>query len=371
MKIKSIKGKTNRYQYNLIVLISTLNFMNFKLKRYTQKNILYFFNGNLKRNNQKIVKIKTLQNYLYALEKKFKLTLNYCKHLGKQCGSEIYYTLQYSKKECHAKINSHFKHLKEEKINKFQERVRIYGKENGSPKWECINNINNNNNKREEEILIKYISKCKFRIDLPFTLLNLKINKTVKIELIKEIKRYEKSINLLSEEDLTLIKGELRSGQIGCVEDFLKRKGYLNKNTQGNSCKQAIKVEKLKEILGKGELELKKQNYDEEALREEFSRIYETYKEKPHFIIEQDKYRDLDRLIRKIKTNIKTYRKQESEGDDIKNNIFSILLEQLRHRVDISVLIPALKKFINTKDELKYSKVVDNTYYYELLRIIK
>ncbi|AHH14626.1 plasmid maintenance protein [Borrelia hermsii] len=369
MEIKSIKGKTNRYQYNLIVLISTLNFMNFKLKRYTQKNILYFFNGNLKRNNQKIVKIKTLQNYLYALEKKFKLTLNYCKHLGKQCGSEIYYTLQYSKKECHAKINSHFKHLKEEKTNKFQERVKIYEKENGSPKWECINSINNN--KKEEEILIKYISKCHFKTDLPFILLNLEIDRALKIELIKEIKRHEKYIKSLSAEDLALIKDQLKSGQVGCIEGFLKQKGYLNGTVQSKSSKQALKVKKLKEVLSQRELELKEQNYDEEALREEFSRIYEAYKEKPHFIIEQDKYEDLDRLIRKIKSNIKTYRKQESGGDDIKNNIFSILLEQLRHRVDISILVPALKKFINTKDELKYSKVVDNTYYYELLKIIK
>ncbi|MBW6187168.1 hypothetical protein KZ870_38745, partial [Pseudomonas aeruginosa] len=131
MKItKSIKGKTNRYQYNLIVLISTLNFMNLKLKKYTQNNILYFFNGNLKRNKQKTVKIKTLQNYLYELEKKFSITHNYCKHLGKKCGSEVYYTLQYSKKEWHKKINSHFKNIKIEKTNKYKERVKTHSKEN-------------------------------------------------------------------------------------------------------------------------------------------------------------------------------------------------------------------------------------------------
>ncbi|BDU63382.1 hypothetical protein BOFE_09220 (plasmid) [Candidatus Borrelia fainii] len=369
MKIKSIKGKTNRYQYNLIVLISTLNFMNLKLNQYTQKDILYFFNGNLNRNDQKIVKIKTLQNYLYALEKKFKITRNYCKHLGKKCGSEVYYTLQYSKRECHAKINSHFKDIKEEKINRFKERVANYKKENGSLKWECI--YSNNNNKREEETLIKYINKCNFKIDLPFFLLKLKIDKTKKIEIIKEIKRHETSLKALKREEISQIKDEIEKGQEGCIRTFLKERGYLNKSFQRKNNKRELKVKKLKEILSAKEEELKGQNYDEAILREEIGKIYEVYKEKPHFIIEQDKYKDLDRLIRKIKIRTKTCKKQEIKADDIKNNIFSILLEQLMYKVDIGVLIPALKKFINAKDELKYSKVVDNTYYYELLKIIK
>lgn len=369
MKIKSIKGKTNRYQYNLIVLISTLNFINLKLNQYTQKNILYFFNGNLKRNNQKTVKIKTLQNYLYALEKKFKITRNYCKHLGKKCGSEVYYTLQYSKKECHAKINSHFRNIRKEKIDRFKERVAKYEKENGSLKWECINS--NNNNKRERDILIKYISKCNFKIDFPFFLLNLKIDRTRKIELIREIKRHEKGLRALNREDLSLIKDEIKKGQEGCIRAFLEERGYLNRSFQNKSNKKELKARELEEILNVRERELKGQNYDEAILREEISKIYEAYKEKPHFIIEKDKYEDLNRLIRKIKINAKICEKQEIKADDIKNNIFSILLEQLRYKVDIGVLIPALKKFINAKDELKYSKVVDNTYYYELLKIIK
>ncbi|AOW96400.1 plasmid maintenance protein [Borrelia miyamotoi] len=369
MKItKSIKGKTNRYQYNLIVLISTLNFMNLKLKKYTQNNILYFFNGNLKRNKQKTVKIKTLQNYLYELEKKFRITHNYCKHLGKKCGSEVYYTLQYSKKECHKKINSHFKNIKIEKANKFKERVKIHSKENGSPKWECINNINNN--KRERDILTKYIDKCNFKIDLPLDLLNLRIEKTEKIELIKEIKRYEKTIRLLSDKDLNLIRKELKqSSKNGSIKNFLESKGYLDKQTQNN--KQNIKLIKLKETLDITEAELKKQNYDEDVLRKEIKKIYEIYKEKPHFITERDKYKDLDILIRKIKVNTNLCKEQERGKSDIKNNIFSILLEQLRHKIDISILIPALKNFINAKDELRYSKVVDNTYYYELLKTIE
>ncbi|WP_241763809.1 plasmid maintenance protein, partial [Borrelia nietonii] len=41
------KKPTNKYQHKLIVLISTLNYMNLKLKKYTQSNILYYFNNNM------------------------------------------------------------------------------------------------------------------------------------------------------------------------------------------------------------------------------------------------------------------------------------------------------------------------------------
>ncbi|WP_024653688.1 plasmid maintenance protein [Borrelia persica] len=392
MEIKSIKGKTNRYQYNLIVLVSTLNFMNLKFKQYTQKNILYFFNGNLSRNNQKLAKLKTVQKYLYELEKKFKVTLNYCRHLGKQCGSEVRYKLRYPKKECHAKINRYFKTIKKENVDKFTERVETYienyikenetytkesinnnetyTKENGSLKWECINSINNK--KREENILKKYIAKCHFRIDLPLVLLNLKMNKDSKIEFIREIKRYERVIESISVDDANLLKKEIETGAAGCIKDFLEKNGYL-KNSKERLSKKELKLKKLKEILDLKREELKKQNYKEDALNKEIDKIYEKYKNKPHFIIEQNKYKDLSLLIDKIKKNteICDVKKKEKEKNDIKNNIFSILLEQLRYKVDINILIPALKKFINAKDELKYSKVVDNTYYYELLDTIK
>ncbi|WP_233709177.1 plasmid maintenance protein, partial [Borreliella bavariensis] len=88
----------NKLQYKLIVLISTLKYVNKKHKKYTQQNILYYFNENLKRNGQATIKLKTLQKYLYELEKKFKITTNYYKHLGINCGTEIYYKLNYPKK---------------------------------------------------------------------------------------------------------------------------------------------------------------------------------------------------------------------------------------------------------------------------------
>ncbi|WP_236841520.1 plasmid maintenance protein, partial [Borreliella garinii] len=70
----------NKLQHKLIILISTLKYINIKYPKYTQQNILYYFNENLKRNGQAPVKLKTLQKYLYKLEKELKVTSNYHKH---------------------------------------------------------------------------------------------------------------------------------------------------------------------------------------------------------------------------------------------------------------------------------------------------
>ncbi len=121
---KRVKKTTMNFQHNLIVLISTLNFINLNFKKYTQKNILYLLNKNLERNKQKLIKLKTLQNYLYILEKKFKVTLNYCKHLGKNSGSETYYKLKYEKEKCYLIINTYFKEKIINKINEFTQRIK-------------------------------------------------------------------------------------------------------------------------------------------------------------------------------------------------------------------------------------------------------
>ncbi len=114
------KGITyqNKLQHKLIVLISTLQYINNKYKKYTQSNILYYFNENLKRNGQSTVKLKTMQNYLYKLKKELRITTNYHKHLGVNFGTEIYYKLNYPKKECYFKINQYFK---EKKIQDFKQ----------------------------------------------------------------------------------------------------------------------------------------------------------------------------------------------------------------------------------------------------------
>ncbi|AFI32190.1 plasmid maintenance protein [Borrelia crocidurae] len=121
--MKSTKKPTchNKYQHKLIVLTSTINYMNLNFKKYTQSKILHYFNNNLKNNEQKEVKLKTLQNYLYKLEKELKITNNYYQHLGVNMGTEVYYELKYFKKKCYRKINKYFK---DKKNNRFKFRVQ-------------------------------------------------------------------------------------------------------------------------------------------------------------------------------------------------------------------------------------------------------
>nr|WP_237703949.1 plasmid maintenance protein [Borreliella garinii] len=94
------------------------------------------------------------------------------------------------------------------------------------------------------------------------------------------------------------------------------------------------------------------------------------YKIKPHFIIEYKKYPDLDKLIKRAKIEIPKIQDKMTKLKSIKNNIFSILLEQLRHKVDEDKLITTLKKFIENEPDLKYSKVFDNSYYNNLIKIV-
>ncbi|ACJ73478.1 ORF-A (plasmid) [Borreliella afzelii ACA-1] len=111
MSISNNKKRTNCYnkhQHKLIVLISTLKYINTKYKKYTQKIILYYFNENLKLNGQATTTLRTMQKYLYKLQKEIKVTINYYKHMGVNCGTEIYYHLNCEKNECHFKINQYF-----------------------------------------------------------------------------------------------------------------------------------------------------------------------------------------------------------------------------------------------------------------------
>ncbi|WP_234932140.1 plasmid maintenance protein, partial [Borreliella garinii] len=200
----SPKGITyqSKLQHKLIVLISTLQYINSKYKKYTQSNILYYFNENLKRNGQSTVTLKTMQNYLYKFKKELRITTNYHKHLGVNCGTEIYYKLNYPKKECYFKINQYFK---EKKDTRFQTRVNRYFKDKFAKKenldlGECINNKNNNikeeriKNQIEKYKIKKYFKKCNFLSKKTFSILNLNISKDKLIEIMKIIKRIE--INL-------------------------------------------------------------------------------------------------------------------------------------------------------------------------------
>ncbi|WP_425337311.1 plasmid maintenance protein [Borreliella tanukii] len=338
----------NKHQRKLIVLISTLEYVNKKYPKYTQSNILYYFNENLKRNGQKPVKLKTLQNYLYELEKKFKVTTNYHKHLGVNCGTEIYYHLNYPKQECHYMINKFFGGKKQ---SRFEKRVKIGLKEkftkNGSVDFkECLSNKNNNikeerNKKIENFQVINYYNKCNFK-DKEFLLilLNLDISKDKKIEIIKALKRFE-----------------------------IKTTKHKNIHFNKNSLKE--KQNKLKETLNNTQRKLEKNGYNPEQLETEFKKIYEIYKNKPHFIIESQKYKDLSKIMLKLEKTIEINRENSQKNyEHIKINIFNILIERLENVKEIEVLKPIIKDYLNSKKKLEYNKVF-NTYYNDLLEIIR
>ncbi|ACL35285.1 plasmid maintenance protein [Borreliella garinii] len=336
----------NKHQHKLIVLISTLEYINAKYKKYTQKTILYYFNENLKRNGQATTTLRTLQKYLYRLEKDIKVTTNYYKHLGVNFGTEIYYHLNCEKNECHFKINQYFQ---EKKHSRFKSRVNNYLKDKSPKKGNvelgaCLcnkHNIKEEKKKIEKFQIIKYFNKCNFKCKeiLPFVL-KLDINKDSKIKMIKVSKIIE-------------IK-------------LLKHKGLLfNK-----SCFKE-KQKKLKEILKNTKKQLEKNGYNAEQLEIEFKKIYENYKNKPHFIIEHQKYNDLGKITFKLEKSIE-FKKENSQKnyENIKTNIFNILIERLGKTSNIEFLKPIIKTYLNSKKKLEYNKVFD-TYNYELLELMQ
>ncbi|WP_418454050.1 plasmid maintenance protein [Borreliella lusitaniae] len=338
----------NNLQHKLIVLISTLKYINIKHKKYIQSNILYYFNANLKRNGQNIIKLKTLQNYLYKLEKELKITTNYYKHLGVNCGTEIYYKLNYSKKECYQKINQYFK---EKKDSRFQNRAKRGLKEKFIRKGnvnleECFNNKHNNikeekrNNKIEKYQIKKYFNKCNFLSKKTLSILNLDINKDTLIEVLKIVKKIE--ISLTKDKKINLNRS--------CLKE---------------------KQNELKKMLSDTQKQLEKKGYNAEQLKTNIQKAYEIYKTKPHFIIEYQKYEDLSKIKRKLEKSIEIKKESPQKNfDHIKINILNILIEQLKKESKIEVIKPIIKTYLNDKKKLEYNKVFDK-YYYELLEIIK
>ncbi|MBB6043529.1 plasmid maintenance protein [Borreliella yangtzensis] len=338
----------NKHQHKLIVLISTLQYINNKYEKYNQQNILYFFNKNLKRNGQNLAKLKTLQKYLYELEKEIKVTTNYHRHLGVNFGTEIYYQLNFSKKECYEKVNKYFQ---EKKIARFKRRAKIGLRDkfikNGSVNLgECISNNNNNikeekKNQIEKFQIINYAKKCNFKNKeiLPFVL-KLDVNKDLKIKMLKASKIIE--IKLLKHKNI-----------------------HLNK-----SCFKE-KQNKMKEILENTQKEFEKNGYNAKQLEINFKKIYENYKYKPHFIIEYHKYNDLSKIKRKLEKSVEINQENPQKNyENIRINIFNILIEQLKEKANIEVLKPIIKNYLNSKNKIEYKKVF-GTYYYELLEIIE
>ncbi|WP_418885764.1 plasmid maintenance protein [Borreliella tanukii] len=338
----------NKHQRKLIVLISTLDYVNIKYPKYTQKTILYYFNENLKRNGQDTTTLRTLQKYLYKLEKDIKATTNYYKHMGVNCGTEIYYHLNYEKSECHFKINQYFQ---EKKHSRFKSRVNNYLKDKSQKKsnvnlGECLSNKNNNikeerNKKIENFQVINYGNKCNFKDKRILSIvLNLDISKNEKIIMLRTAK-------------------------------MLEIKLTRDKNIHSNKISFKKKQNKLKETLNNTQKELEKKGYNAKQLETEFKKIYEIYKFKPHFIIENHKYNDLSKIIRKLEKSIEL-KKENSQKDyeNLKINIFNILIERLENVKEIEVLKPIVKDYLNSKKKLEYNKVF-NTYYNDLLEIIR
>ncbi|APS99254.1 hypothetical protein Bmayo_05000 (plasmid) [Borreliella mayonii] len=346
--MEKAKKFKNKVQHKLIVLISTLDYINNKYKQYTQSNILYYFNENLKRNGQEPIKIKTLQNYLYKLEKEFEVTTNYYKHLGVNCGTEIYYKLKYQKQKCYHKINKYFKEKKEIRFNL---RINTFFKKEFSKKGsvelkECNNNINNKEKetiKRIENLQIKnYAKKCKFITKSFSKILDFDIKKNMKIEIMKELKK---------------------------IEYFFSKK-FKKDNKKKKTIK--IKRKELRTILEKTKRTLEKEGLNKKELNIHFKNVYLKYKNKPHFILDQNRYDDLKQIINKTKRSIDKPNTKATQ-ENIKNNILNILFEQLKIKSEIEneVLIKIIKNYLNQIEQPKYSDSFNNKYYYDLLKLIK
>lgn len=230
--------------------------------------------------------------------------------MGVNCGTEIYYKLNYPKKECYLKINQYFK---DKKNFLFKSRLNKYFNDKSTKKGnvdskECFNNKNNIKEKEKEKSdfqiekyqIKNYYNKCKFLSKKSLLFLNLDINKETSIEIFKIVKR---------------------------IEIDLKN----NKNLHSNKSSFKEKQDKLKLILNNTKKQLQKKGYDNNQINISFQNLYEKYKKKPHFIIENQKYKDLDNIKRKLEKSIEITKENSSKNcKDIKTNTFNVLIELLK-----------------------------------------
>ncbi len=136
-----------------------------------------------------------------------------------------------------------------------------------------------------------------------------------------------------------------------------------NKNIHFTKSCSKEKQEKLKEILCNTQKELEKSGYNSEQLETNFQKIYENYKYKPHFIIENHKYSDLSYIKRKLEKSIEIKKENpQKDYESLKINIFHIFIEQLKKEINIETLKPLVKEYLNNQKKIKYTKVFD-TYY--------
>ncbi|WP_418453971.1 plasmid maintenance protein [Borreliella lusitaniae] len=346
MRVNKSPQIRNKYQHKLIALIATLEYINKNKKKYNQSDILYCFNSNLKRNGQKEVSIKTLRNYFYKLEK-LNITINYYRHLGINMGTEIYYALRSSKKDCYNLLNQYFR---DKKTERFQKRVNSsikinYNKKDNVKDGECLNNKYNKEekeNKRKTQTnklkLKKYAKKCGFGEEISSLIINLNLKKETTIRLFK----------LISKEKYYFKK---------------ENKCHLNKSLQN-------KRKDLISMLKKTQISLINEGYDKEKLEIQIQNTYQKYKNKPHFILESNKYKDFDQIINKIKNNTKKDDFQKHK-DNIKVNIYNILLDQLHYKNKKINLNSKIKEYLEKQEKLEYKKIFNNQYYNEIINLIE
>ncbi|MCR8906756.1 plasmid maintenance protein [Borreliella burgdorferi] len=336
----------SKYQHKLIALIATLEYINKNKKKYNQSDILYCFNSNLRRNGQKEVSIKTLRNYFYKLEK-LNITINYYRHLGINMGTEIYYALRHSKKDCYNLLNQHFKNKKTER---FQRRVNAYIKINYDKKdnvknGECFNNKykkEERETERKKRInklkLKKYAKKCNFDNEISSFIINLNLKKETTIKLFKFI---------------------------------IKEKYYFKKENKCNLQKTLQnKKRDLISILRKTQKILIKEGYDKKKIKTQIQNTYQKYKNKPHFILESNKYKDFDQIIKKIKDDTNKTESQKHK-DSMKTNMYNILLDQLHSKTNTINLKSKIKEYLNKQNKLEYKKIFNNQYYNEIIKLIE
>lgn len=287
-----------------------------------------------------------LQNYFYKF-KKLNITTNYYRHLGINMGTEIYYALKRSKKDCYNLLNQYFRN---KKTQRFQKRVNLYIKTNYNKKSNvkdggCLNNKHNKEekeNKRKTQInkfkLKKYTKKCNLSNDISSFIIDLNLKKETAIRLFK----------LISKEQYYFKKEN--------------NKHHLRKPLQNKRRDLILILKKHKWILNVG--------YDKEKLKIQIRNTYQKYKNKPHFILESNKYKDFNQIKDKIKSNTKKFDVQKHK-DKIKINIYNILLDQLYYRINKTNLKAKIKEYLNKQKKLEYKKIFNNQYYNEIINLIE
>ncbi|WNZ74045.1 plasmid maintenance protein [Borreliella garinii] len=96
-------------------------------------------------------------------------------------------------------------------------------------------------------------------------------------------------------------------------------------------------------MLREALINLINEGYEKERLEIQIQKTYQKYKNKSHFILEGNKYKDFSQIINKIKNNIKKDDVQKHK-ENIKNNI---LLDQLHNKINKINLKYKIKEYLN------------------------